>query len=384
MLRYKSNDYENIFNSVHIYLDLQITNQDQIGNKVPVPLQFIETRNNEIINRPQDYYLSIVKFNIQTSNLIPSFIPQVALGQLDPNLLIYSITLKYKNFIQQQFVYYNAQNLTYPTPQPPLTSQDLTSGYYYVNNFQDWIEMINDTFAEALNNLNIKVLAGSDVLPSLNPPFVEWDPQNLIAIMNFDKNGYDRTLTNPIEVFFNSPLYNLYPNFPNKFQSYSAEDGMNAKLEIYNNNNTNILQLNSYDAIQIYQEGSTIALLNPVQSIVFTSSLFPVISSNVSQPKIFNSFEQNINANNSNISNIISDFSVSVEPSNRYVPNVLYVPSAEYRLFSLTGTMPINQIEISGFWRDMYGGLHSILLGSGMSASLKILFRKKNFEIGGI
>jgi hypothetical protein len=384
MINYKG-DYENIQNSIHIYMDLQIQNQDQIGNKEPVPISFIETRNNPIIQNSEDYYLSIVKFQIQTSNLLPCFIPQVSLGQVDPNLLIYSITLKYKNFIQQEFVYYIAQNLTYSTPLPPLTNQDLTTGYYYINNFQDWIEMLNNTFAEAVNNLNVKVLAGSDTLPTLNVPFVEWDPQNLIAIMNFDKNGYDRLLANPIEVYFNSPLYNLYPNFPNKFQGYKVQNGMNAKLEIYNNNNTNILQLNSYDAIQIYQEGSTISLLNPIQSIVFTSSLLPVVPSNISKPKIFNSFlPQQTSGNDANISNIISDFSVAVEPVNRYIPSVLYIPSAEYRFISLTGNNPINSVEISAFWRDLYGGLHPIFLASGMGASLKLLFRKKTFETGGI
>ena len=65
-----------------------------------------------------------------------------------------------------------------------------------------------------------------------------------------------------------------------------------------------------------------------------------------------------------------------------YRPVVNYFPTSEFRLVDLYDDKPINQLEISGFWKDRYGNLIPYLLSAGATASIKIMFRKKvfNFE----
>jgi len=121
--------------------------------------------------------------------------------------------------------------------------------------------------------------------------------------------------------------------------------------------------------------------MNPIQSIVFTTALLPIIPSNVSQPKIYGTASQLFNVgNNANIAPIITDFVVPVDALNRYRPNIVYTPSSEYRLLGLYGASPVSAIEISAFWKDPFGGLHPVLLNSGCGASLKILFRRKDYN----
>jgi hypothetical protein len=367
---------------LHIYYDLDIINNDVEGNSPPLPLRFEEVRNNPVLMCPANYYMSVVRFQIQTGDALPVFVPQVQLGQTDPNLLIYSITLKYKTYEYQAYVNFIPDDLTQPIPNPPLDFQDLTSQYYFLSTYQQWIEMVNITFRTAFNGLNALVIAGGDVLPTPNAPFMEFDPGQLVAILDTDEAGYERTLTNPIEIFMNSPMFNLFSTFPSVIVNYTtATNGKNYLLTIFNNNGTNILSLPNYNAIQSYQEGSTVALMNPIQSIVFTTALLPIIPSNVSLPKIFGTNSSLFNSgNNANIAPVISDFVVPVDALNRYRPNIVYTPSAEYRLVGMYGASPVSAIEVSAFWKDVFGSLHPILLNSGCSASLKILFRRKDFN----
>lgn len=59
-----------------------------------------------------------------------------------------------------------------------------------------------------------------------------------------------------------------------------------------------------------------------------------------------------------------------------YKPNLLYVPSAEYRFISLVGHDEIRTVDIGVFWKDKKGNLVPFVLQSGASASIKVLFRK--------
>ena len=137
-----------------------------------------------------------------------------------------------------------------------------------------------------------------------------------------------------------------------------------------------------YLAVQIYQDHTTAALMNPVQSIVFTSTLLPVNMENVGTPLILNG--ANINQVNvgstANILPVVTDFVVALSATNNYQPDITYVPTGEYRLVDLYGTSPCKQIDISVFWKDVYGINHPFLLGSGCSGSLKVMFRRKDFN----
>lgn len=365
----------------HIYYDLDIINNDTTGQNPPQPLRFVEVRNNPYLMAPENYYLSVARFSLQTPSL-PVWIPSAQIGQNDPDLLIYSFTLKYKTYEYQQYVRYVPSDLSQPLPAPPITFQDLETAYYFVYTYQQAISMFNTALTSAVTGLNALVVAGGDALPSTNPPFFEFDPQALLCILNADEAGYSDTLTNPIQIFCNAPCFTLFSTFQAIYYGYNnITNGKNFKLIVKNINGTNELTLPTYTALQMYQEESTAALWCPINSIVFTTALVPILPELIGVPKVFNSDSDLFNTgNNSNISNILTDFIVPFEPGNTYKPNIVYTPNGEYRLMDMQGNSPLSSIELSVYWKDVFGTLHPFYLNSGCSSSIKLMFRRKDYN----
>jgi len=86
------------------------------------------------------------------------------------------------------------------------------------------------------------------------------------------------------------------------------------------------------------------------------------------------------NPSNADVLNVLIEHSVELVNGTEYKPYIYYEPTGEYRLTDLYGQMPINQIQLEGLWKDSFGNLNPIYLPVGSSASIKILFRKKNFN----
>lgn len=366
----------------HIYYNLGMINNDTIGS-APVPLVFNEIRSSPFLQMPQDYYMSVVRFSMQTSTL-PVMVPQVMLGQPDETKLIYSITLTYQTFEYQQYVEYIPYDLTQPQPRPPVEFQDLESDYYFVYSYQHWIYMVNQTFISAYNGLKALILADdvNAVLPTIYPPFMEFDPVNLLPILDTDELGYAATLASPIGIYFNKPMHTLFSSFPYIKYGFQVPGGKNFKLDIHNNNGMNVINLANYNALQTYAEYSCAGLWNPINALVFTTSLLPIVPELISVPRIFNSESDLFNTgNNNNIQPVLTDFIVPFSPTNTYKPTIDYTPSGEYRLADLYGTNPLSALQMSVFWKDHFGNLHPFILGSGCSASVKIMFRRKTFNV---
>ena len=45
-----------------------------------------------------------------------------------------------------KYLEYKPLDLTQPEPAPSQTEVDLSSQYYFIDNINDWVDMINDTF----------------------------------------------------------------------------------------------------------------------------------------------------------------------------------------------------------------------------------------------
>ena len=174
-------DYESLPNN--IYYDANIINSDQSGTKPSPQLQFQDIRSTPILSYPEHYELSVVRFNLQSSNSLPIWIPNIQFGQgedYDPNLTTYSFTLTYdfegSNYTSgQTYVIYIPSDFSVQIPTKILNTEDLHTAYYYVKSFNTIVEMFNNALAEAFQRLkNSASYFGVD-LPSQNPPFFEWN-----------------------------------------------------------------------------------------------------------------------------------------------------------------------------------------------------------------
>ena len=402
----------------HVYMDLDVINNDY--NAVSRPqLRFEETRNTPFLpGDSADYFCSVVRFNIQTGNALPVFIPRIETGQSDINKTIYKVAimmdvsedaLTATDRIGFANVMYTPEDETALAPAPPTNSQDLSNSYYFVYNYQHFIHLINIAIRSAWDNLKATssvpgVVAGKTVVP-----WIDFNPDTNRVFLSADDNLFNSEVVGTpfgeyrFKLIFNDRLYELLSSLPFRLinnpvnlaslQSLSGRvcpwysvrfiDRYNNKSTIKIPDPTDSTKTISINILQAYQEMTSIALWNPVASIVFASSLLPIISTQTSAPR---NIGTQINylvsgGNNSNLLPILSDFAIAVDANNQYRPMVEYNPGAEYRLIDMNSTTNLSRLDIIVYWKDRFGGLHPFELQPGCAASVKLMFRRRDFSV---
>jgi len=391
-------DYDTLPNNV--YYDANIINNDQSGTKDPPTLVFQDIRSTSILTYPHLYELSVVRFNLETANSLPLWIPSIQPRKppiivriqgmdvqipqaYDPNLTTYSFTLEYKqadgqtHTSGQTFVEYEPSDYSAALP---TGEGDTYIPYYYVKSFNTIVQMFNNALTKAF--LKLKTVA--DNPPSQYPPFFEWNSDTSKFILNADVMGYNLNdaSVDYISIYCNSALYTLISGFESDYYGIKALDGKNYRFKLrVDARGLNLFQIDysqKYFAIQLYQEYSSGSLFSPVASIVFTTNMLPVIPSNSSQPTIFSGDGKLRNSgNNNNLTTMITDFESQDNNGYGFCGSLSYIPSAEYRFISMNqGNDKINNIDITVYWKDQYSNLHPFYLLPGCKCDIKILFRK--------
>lgn len=365
----------------HIYYDLQINNFQSTTTESP-RLIFNETRNNSFVPKADDYYLSIVRFQLDTYSL-PTFIADIQPSQANRNLMIHSVTLEADvggviTSTNAFFLVWQPSNVNAPLPNPPsLTSngfQDNSTDYYFGNSFQYFCDLVNTQLSLALTNLIALTGGGASPFTAATTPYLKWNVSSECAELYAENAYYNPSNVNKINIYFNRPLYALVTSFKSLRYGTTATLGRFYRI-LTNNYGTNVETIGGKQYIVTSQEYSTVSNWSPVASIVFTTGTLPVVSNQLSAPLVF--FENQLvqTANNPNFSNILTDMATN---DMVYKPNLLYVPSSQYRMVDLTTSQPITNIDLQCYWKDKQGILRPFILLSGASASVKILFQKKN------
>lgn len=322
----------------------------------------------------------------------------------------YTITTSYTNQISTDIIYVpNDLNTAPPQWNPsniglPMKIEELTSAYYWVYNYEAFIKMVNQALTNnfwAFNGYYYTVTGNPLPMSSTTnalayqPPSMSWNQSNLTAILTADNSAYNRNnVVFPMTLFFDQPLSTLFDSFPYTYVGpnipasspiyayINFDTDAGAGLYVVSKYGVTGSITTQYTAIQVYQDHQTASLMNPVQSIVFTSTILPVVMEQVGAPVIINgtSSINTILGSSANVFPILTDFIVPFSATNTYRPDISYNPTGEYRLVDLYGRSPANQMDLNVFWRDQYGLLHPFYLGSGCSGSVKVMFRRKDYS----
>ena len=362
----------------HIYVDLDIINNDQRADVDPPQLRFEETRNAPYLpGDSSDYFCSILRFSIQTGNSLPIFIPRIQTGQPDPDKTVYAVTIRNPNTNEEETTYlsFESWNLTAPRPQAPTTKQDLSSEYYFVSNYDHFLQMMNRALRVCYNNLTRNYPLSTF---QNRHPYMQFDSQSNLFILYAPQAVFDPDGRDSLEIYFNTRLYQLLSSFPSKFV---GNPGQKNYRIVANNQNITRVGARNDPVLMVLQEISTVAIWNPIASIVFCTSLIPIQPSNTSPPKLFGDNNTNLvsSGNNSNLTNILTDFEISVTETNQYRPFISYTPQSEYRLIDMNSITNLNKIDLLAFWKTHYGELIPLKLPPGCAAHMKILFRHRRF-----
>jgi hypothetical protein len=337
------------------------------------------------------------------------------------NVTSYKTTLQFTNSVGLQTftvpVVYLPEDATQappvwnPSNNEALSLTDITGQYYYIYNYNTMMTMVNYALVNAFWGLNgacwnstagvvtpplihmTGAVAGPATVNNYQSPTVSWNLSNATILVQADNNAFNNQVQLlPIYLYFNQALSTLFDTFPYVYPNVPPESPLysyinfntsyGAGLYVVRTFSTTGTATNQYTAIQQYQQNTTAGLFNPVQSIVFSSTLLPVVMENVGLPLILNGTSPNniTIGSSANVFPIVTDFQVGVNATSGYISDINYVPPGEYRLVDLYGKSPANQIDIQVFWKDQYGLIHPFLVGSGCVGNMKILFRKKNYN----
>ena len=125
---------------------------------------------------------------------------------------------------------------------------------------------------------------------------------------------------------------------------------------------------------------------SPIQSLIITTSLLPVVPEQVSAPS-------SVGASNVGESNavapaafqqIIADINIQeINGAQDWRQDFSYEAPGEYRMVSLTNsTGPIQSIDFQCWWRNrLDNNLYPLRLVNGSSITIKLLFRRKQLGV---
>ena len=373
----------------HIYMNLDVVNDGETDQQ---PLIFSETRTMPFLGNASDYFASVIRFSIITSNSLPVFIPAIDTSQADVNITAYQISLRlsaaktgggYVIFERSLPITYYPSDMTQPPPTEVSQASNALQ-YYWVMNISDWVVMINYTFENLTRQLIEDIAASTEVADrgfKFEPPFVSFDIST--GLFTISRDVVLDTSTHTILIYFNTRLYNILP-FPavrnflglgvNKYFINIPRNGRSNTSTLYINN-----VKTEYETLST--EFSPLCLLNPVKAISFTTNTLPIQPTLTQPPKVYKTVRSLANSGLPDITNIIADFQIPVNASNTYNGELIYQPAAEYRLLNMNASVNLNKIDLNCFWEDKYGGQHQIYLQPSCTASLKLLFRHKRFNL---
>jgi hypothetical protein len=388
------NKVKNASNPDQIYFDLQVTNA-QSTTTPPPEFKINETRDTPFVLVPEEYYLSIVRFSLQTGTL-PLFIPIIQPAQPDINLTAYSITMEYENAgagipltTQQTFITWIPQDIQSTLPlAPSLTPNGLQNngtGYYNCYNYQWFLYQVLQGLVSCFVALDATLANYLTVTLLAEHPIITWDTTSNTATLYCDAN-YTTSPADHIKLYFNAPLYQLFSSFVAENQGYTGVTlGRNQKIIVgdFTGANTQVLPYSPNPTLErsaLYQEYSTISAWSAITSLVFVSNTLPITPSQVSTPLLFGNGQLSSNGqSNSNTLNIITDL---IGDDLQYKPYLVYTPNGTNRYISMNGNTPLKNIDIAVYYKLKTGELIPYRLGSGATATLKIMFARITNTLG--
>ena len=302
-----NNLVQNIFDSSdNIYYNAIVRNDTTNQFK---EMTYYEERRESLLDKADDYYLSVIRLNIPTTSLPIFYFPLVNTE--------YSVTIvNTVGATSQQF-------LTY---QPSGNQTSALSGFGAIAFYQQFLDMLNTA-------LNAAHLAAGGVAGQ--QPFFELDrPTGLISLYA-RVSVYDSPIAQigyagsggTFEIYCSNAVIQKLRQLDGYFFGFQQANGQDYRMYVKNNlTNGTTFSGNAYYIMT--QEFSSLYNWYDLRNIVLTTGTIPVEKENSSS----------VDGNGNNITlPILTDFSPRID-ANEPLSDIQYYPQGEYRLIDLNSS----------------------------------------------
>jgi len=347
----------------------------------PTPAIFEQTRTEAIVENPNDYTLSVVRFTIPTVNIPIKYFPVIynPANPSDINYSAYSVSLKYNNITYTKHLEWKTQVDYVQLPQPPnpLPNAQVFNNpdyyqYYSLFSFRHFSHLINEAIEDVFNNNIVPLLPANTPGKIYNPPYLVFDGSSFLYTF-YCSSLFLEDNPNKIELYFNTELGG---NFDTSFNTvrYDYSD-LHKNLRFVFNDPRNTFQIPSSTEEDGYlhmfeQEFDSTGLMTSLKNIIVRSKTLPV------RTESFSSTKSSDLISGQTVS-ILTDFEIDGSTLKNQKNSITYVPSAEYRRINLLGHTGIRHISLEILWGDEDGNIYPILIPPNKPANIKILFEEK-------
>jgi len=332
----------------------------------PIPVGIVDTRGTSIIDSPQEWEMSIIRFDATNLHLIPIgclyMQPGAIEGVLSPTFLSFTMTYLGVDYIQ--YVLFGRY----------ISLFDMGS----IKSYQEILDRMNICI--------VAIFASLPIGPSVTtPPMLVYNTETQLISFYFEENW---SLVSDVLLYGNISTHDLLFSMPIIIGGFNQINGKDVQFNFKNGYIKSAPSLvagkrdnfpyitNSIPNNMLYmpQEALSISSWGNIRSLFLTSSSLPIYSDLIP----FSANVSDLSFSNNSI-NMISDFVFNIEtnPMSDRI-KVEYLPTAEYRLLSLRGKEPIKRIQIDVFYTLPNGRNIQLLIEPGASFNVKIMFRRKN------
>lgn len=348
----------------HIYYNASLTN----ASTQPLEVRYIDTRSEPMMNKPDDFEMGIVRFDVSGQT-----IPITIVNVVQPSNVSIPQNLATDLYATLTYLGIDYTSNVILTPSGSFVYPQLLGGVY---KFQKLLDDINTAYAASY-----AAIPG----PPANsaPPQFIWNPITELLDVYVDPSFIGSTPS--IQLWANFALSEYLGSFNFFFNGYNLANRKDVRYEF---RNTTVLLQPAVGSRQglpqsVQSAPATLYLMqqeakwdpnwNQSRALVMTTGLLPIRSEFI---------PTNVSVNNNSISqatqSIVTDFLLPADTNVLSSRNVIqYLPTAEYRMIDLISDTPFYTIDLQMSWQDYKSNIYPLILNPGSSFSVKILFRKK-------
>ena len=318
------------------YVNVYVNNDSDIVTPIDINIDFPQA----VIDEPQKYKMSVVKFMID-SNSIP-IVPFVkAATAADGTDINRSVTVMYQTGAGA--FHYTTVNIIWL---PSVYNGEKNIYYYHQYDFQRIFKAINTAYATAFTTLN------AFGCPN-NPP---------VFSLNKDTQKIECTLNTAIVAAINNANTVEFPTLPVGEAIYICADvGISGWLNYFANLRVEAVinplyppELNSILRFSMYpltvatqtisQYQSSLDRIRQVTNLVMSSDM-PVVKESFPTFECVSGVVRTTNAGAGNTANILAEYTLSGSDQSTSAI-IVYLPTAQFRYISLNGTTPLNRFRL--------------------------------------
>jgi hypothetical protein len=328
---------------------------------------FDQTFPQPVFNNLQEYYLTVVRAAIPL-NFGYLFLMPVDEEQTDVDVTPFKFTFVYDGNNYQSTVIYTPQN-NYPKPSSVSSSITQINPYYFVYNYNVFVEMLNDSLQQSYQAMFTANATDFATLGLTNDdyPYFLYYPTSQIFTLVYNK----LFVGNDIDLYMNDRLKIYLGAFDTiTYYPINKSNGKDHQFRfVSSDNNNNEFDADNNENQQQYKFSPE--WMAPIQRIVFSTTSLSL------NKEVIQVSAKNQNSFNFTELPIIFDLEPLMENQEDNTSNLVYA-SQLYRLIDVKSQGSLNQFNIRIQYIDKSGRIGDICIPPGINGDVKIAFIHKS------